>query len=125
MILVDTSIWVNHLRRRDAVLAEHLEAGEVLCHPFVIGELSLGALKRRSEVLDLLSALPFAPMVSHDDAMTFARRAVALEPDNPRVHRGLAAIVWLHILFNRGAVTVDHYLGSISTSSVTLPFVTS
>ena len=57
MILVDTSIWVNHLRRHDAVLAAHLEAGEVLCHPYVIGEIGLGLLKQRQKVIDLLVLL--------------------------------------------------------------------
>jgi len=74
VILVDTSIWVNHLRRHDAVLAAHLEAGEVLCHPYVIGEIALGLLKRRHEVLELLAALPSAVLVSHHEAMTFVEQ---------------------------------------------------
>ena len=74
MILVDTSIWVNHLRRHDAVLAAHLEAGEVLCHPYVIGEIGLGLLKQRQRVLELLAALPSATVVSHDEAMTFVEQ---------------------------------------------------
>jgi predicted nucleic acid-binding protein len=74
MILVDTSIWVNHLRRHDAVLAAHLEAGEVLCHPYVIGEIGLGLLKQRRKVIDLLVALPSATVVSHDEAMTFVEQ---------------------------------------------------
>jgi predicted nucleic acid-binding protein len=74
MILVDTSIWVNHLRRHDPVLAAHLEAGEVLCHPYVIGEIGLGLLKQRQKVLELLSALPSATVVSHDEATTFVEQ---------------------------------------------------
>jgi len=69
----------------------------------------------------LKNALTAAYNLDHDEALALARRAVALDPDNPKVHRGLAAILWLHILFNRGAVTMDHYLGSISKSNVTLP----
>ena len=69
----------------------------------------------------LKNALTAAYNLDHDEAMALARRAVALDPDNPKVHRGLAAILWLHILFKRGAVTIDHYLGSISKSNVTLP----
>jgi tetratricopeptide (TPR) repeat protein len=69
----------------------------------------------------LKSALTAAYNLEHDEALALARRAVALDPDNPKVHRGLAAILWLHILFNRGAVTIDHYMGSISKSNVTLP----
>ncbi len=71
MILVDTSIWVNHLRRHDEVLAAHLEAGEVLCHPSVIGEIGLGVLKQRREVIELMAALPSAAVVSHDEVMAF------------------------------------------------------
>ena len=69
----------------------------------------------------LKNALTAAYNLEHDEALALARRAIALDPDNPKVHRGLAAILWLHILFNRGAVTIDHYMGSISKSSVTLP----
>ena len=94
MILVDTSVWVNHLRRRDAALAAHLEAGEVLCHPYVIGEISLGSLKRRTEVLGLLASLPSAAVVSHEDAMAFADR------------RGLAGrgIGWIDVHLAASAV---------------------
>jgi hypothetical protein len=66
----------------------------------------------------LKNALTAAYNLDHDEALALARRAVALDPDNPKVHRGLAAILWLHILFNRGAVTIDHYMGSISKSNV-------
>jgi len=69
----------------------------------------------------LKNALTAAYNLEHDEALALARRAIALDPDNPKVHRGLAAILWLHILFNRGAVTIDHYMGSISKSNVTLP----
>lgn len=69
----------------------------------------------------LKSALAAAYNLDQAEALALARRAVALEPDNPKTHRGLAAILWLHILFNRGAVTMDHYMGSISKSNVTLP----
>ena len=46
----------------------------MLCHPYVIGEIGLGSLKRRSEVLDLLASLPSAAVVSHDEAMAFVER---------------------------------------------------
>ena len=74
MILVDTSVWVDHLRRRNPALAERLERGEVACHPFVIGEISLGSLRHRDEVLGLLSELPVAPVVPHEDAIALVRR---------------------------------------------------
>ena len=49
MLLVDTSVWIEHLRGREARLAPVLEAGEVFCHAFVIGELACGRLKHRCE----------------------------------------------------------------------------
>ena len=76
MILADTSVWVDHLRHGNRELIEHLEAGEVACHPFVIGELACGRLKDRREILGLLERLPAVPVASHDEAMAFveARR---------------------------------------------------
>ena len=67
------------------------------------------------------TAMKAAYNLDHDEAIGLARRAVALEPDNPRLHRNLAAIVWLNILFKRGAVTVDHYLGKMTRTDVSLP----
>jgi predicted nucleic acid-binding protein len=74
LILVDTSVWVDHLRRRNATLATRLETGEVVCHPFVLGELSLGSLKQRDQILGLLSELPIAPVVPHDDVLALVER---------------------------------------------------
>lgn len=68
-VLVDTSVWIDHLRGRHATLAARLEAGEVLTHPFVIGELACGHLTRRGEILGLLTALPAAPLATHDEAL--------------------------------------------------------
>jgi len=67
--LVDTSVWVNHLRRGDDELRALLDAGEVLCHPFIIGELACGSIAKRSEVLDLLKALPQSMIAEHDEVM--------------------------------------------------------
>jgi hypothetical protein len=69
LILVDTSVWVDHFRRGNAVLASHLNEGEVLCHPFVVGELACGNLRQHSEILSLLSALPVAAVATHDEAL--------------------------------------------------------
>lgn len=52
--------------------------------------------------------------LDHDEAMTHARRAVALGPNESQSHRALAAILWLNILFRRGAVSIDYYLGSLA-----------
>jgi hypothetical protein len=74
VILVDTSVWGEHLRRGHATLAAELGAGQVLTHPFVIGELACGNLKNRREVLDLLGRLPSAPTATHVEALAFLER---------------------------------------------------
>ena len=74
MILVDTSVWVDHLRQGDPALVEALEAGRVLMHPFVIGELACGNLARRAEVLALCVALPSAPTATDAEALGFIER---------------------------------------------------
>ena len=67
MILVDTSIWVDHLRKGNRHLGKLLLDAEVVCHPFVIGELACGNFKNRSEILALLQALPEAPTIDLDE----------------------------------------------------------
>lgn len=74
MVLADTSVWVDHLRQGDAILAALLEAGEISCHPFVAGELACGALRNRSEVLRLLLALPALPKLDDAEALAFIDR---------------------------------------------------
>ena len=70
-MLVDTSVWVDHLRNGNDALAELLLRGEVACHPMVIGELACGNLKRRNEILALLQALPSIERVSDDEILFF------------------------------------------------------
>jgi hypothetical protein len=74
MILVDTSVWVDHLRRGNARLAALLDEGEVAWHPFVLGELVLGNLRADSEVPALLSELPRVVVAEHEEAMGFIAR---------------------------------------------------
>ena len=69
MILVDTSVWVDHFRRGDQPLADLLSSGQVLMHPFVRGELALGNLKPRSEILQLLSDLPQATVAEENELL--------------------------------------------------------
>lgn len=69
-MLVDSSVWVDHLSRGNPTLASALEDGEVWCHPFVQGELACGNLKNRDEILSLLASLPAAPVASHDEALS-------------------------------------------------------
>lgn len=70
MILVDTSVWADHFRRASAGLATLLEREQVLAHPFVIGELALGRLPRRDQVLADLSHLPAAPLAGHEEVLS-------------------------------------------------------
>jgi hypothetical protein len=70
-LLVDTSVWIDHLRRGNAALAGQLVEGEVWCHPFVVGEVACGHLDDRSEILSLLSSLPQAPVAAHDEVLAF------------------------------------------------------
>jgi predicted nucleic acid-binding protein len=71
VILVDTSVWVNHLKAGDARLSRLLEAGWVLAHPWVTGELALGHLSQRTEILGLLSNLPQAKVAADAEVLAF------------------------------------------------------
>ena len=70
-MLVDTSVWIDHFRRSDPALIALLDREEAECHPFVIGELACGLLRRRSEVLLLLQSLPHLPVGTHDEVLAF------------------------------------------------------
>ena len=89
MILVDTSVWVDHLRAGDKALGALLETGMVLAHPFVIGELALGNLRQREAVLSALSDLPRASVATDGEVLHFIDR---------------------HRLFGRGIGYVDVHL---------------
>lgn len=69
MLLVDTSVWVEHLRHGLPALAARLELEEALGHPFVLGELALGRLRRRTEILELLRTLPQARVASEAEVL--------------------------------------------------------
>jgi predicted nucleic acid-binding protein len=70
VILVDTSVWIDHLRIGDPQLTALLQEAQVLAHPWVIGELALGRLSGRSEILGLLSNLPPAKLATEAEVMT-------------------------------------------------------
>ncbi len=74
MILVDTSVWVDHLRRGDPGLVALLERAAVVMHPFVVGEIACGSLKDRQSLLELLHDLPGAVIATDDEAMQFIER---------------------------------------------------
>jgi len=89
VILVDTSVWIEHLRSRNLDLVAWLESEEVLTHPFIVGEIACGELRRRGEILGLLSSLAGAPLADHDEVMT---------------------LVTTHRLFGRGIGWIDAHL---------------
>ncbi len=71
MVLVDTSVWISHLRDSNSFLEELLNKGIVLCHPFIVGELACGNIKNRNEILSLLKVLPVASIAEHDEVLKF------------------------------------------------------
>lgn len=74
MVLVDTSVWVEHFRHGTIGLDSLLNDGDVACHPFVIGELACGNLKNRAEILSLLQELPMATQADNEEVMEFIER---------------------------------------------------
>jgi predicted nucleic acid-binding protein len=100
VILVDTSIWIDHLRSGNPDLLAWLEGEEVLVHPFVVGELACGQLRQRQEILMLLARMPGAPLAAHEEVM---------------------ALLESHRLFARGLGWVDmHLLASARLSGARL-----
>lgn len=98
--LVDTSVWVQHLRKGNNELRSLLDNGDVLCHPFIIGEIACGTMKNRVEVLELLRSLPEALVADHAEVMQFLH-------DKELSGRGLG---WIDL----------HLLASASLSRATL-----
>jgi predicted nucleic acid-binding protein len=86
MILVDTSVWIDHLNASDPMLTTLLAAERVLAHPYVIGEISLGSLRNRETVVSALLDLPRAPVATPEETFYMIER---------------------HGLFNRGIGYVD------------------
>lgn len=100
MILVDTSVWIDHLRSGEPALASALEGGRVLIHPFVLGELACGNLENRAEVLKLLEDLPAAPTATDPEVLGLIERRA---------------------LMGRGIGYVDvHLLASVALSDIGL-----
>jgi predicted nucleic acid-binding protein len=113
MILVDTSIWVSHLREGDAQLKALLRDEEVLCHPFVVGELACGNIKNRTEVLTELQALPMARIVTDEEVLWFieANRLMGLGLGLIDVHLLASAL-----LSNAPLWTTDKHLRRASAN---------
>jgi len=74
VILIDTSIWIDHLRQSDAQVVTLLQSDLVLVHPFVIGELACGNLKSRADILGLLNTLPQARVALEHEVLFFIDR---------------------------------------------------
>ena len=97
MILVDTSVWIDHLRSDDLELAAKLKSGAVLSHPCVIGEIAIGDLPQRKFVLEDLNDLPSADVATDAEIMAFVEN---------------------HALFGRGLSYIDaHLLASTKLTS--------
>lgn len=71
MVLVDASVWIDHMRMPEPALLELLAQEQVLAHPFVIGELGMGTLGHRDEVLDAMRELPRMPRAYDDEVQAF------------------------------------------------------
>ena len=96
MILVDTSVWIDHLRATDSTLVNALARDDVACHPLVIQELALGSIKNRDAVLASLDRLTQSPSLDHDELLT---------------------LVSAHALWGKGLSPVDaQLLGSVLLS---------
>ncbi len=85
MVLVDTSVWVSHLREGGVGLEKLLNGGEVVCHPFIVGELACGNLRNRHEILTYLQSLPMTILAEDEEVLKFIE-------DNQLVGKGLGYI---------------------------------
>ena len=74
MVLVDTSVWVSHLRDGNVELANLLNDGRVLCHPLIVGELACGNLKDRAIILSFLQLLPMSIEAEHNEVLSFIEK---------------------------------------------------
>lgn len=112
MILVDSSVWVDHLRKGDRRLVTLLDTSQVLTHPFVVGELALGSLKNRESILSSLKGLPQAATATDEEVQQFIERNALFGLDIGYIDAHLLAAVRL----NAGSQlwTRDKRLGAIA-----------
>jgi predicted nucleic acid-binding protein len=113
MVLVDTSVWVSHLRDENAELSNLLNDGVVLCHPFIVGEIACGNLKDRSAILSFLELLPMSIEAEHDEVLSFieSRRLMGKGIGYIDVHLLISAI-----LTDAPLWTLDTKLAQVSAS---------
>ena len=119
MILVDTSIWIDHLRSGSRNLELLLNNNQVLLHPFVLGELACGNLDRRTEVLALLGNLPAAPVATEAEVLFFIEQHRLMGKGIGYIDVHLLASV---LLAKSGSLlTRDKRLGKIAAELALLP----
>jgi predicted nucleic acid-binding protein len=70
MILVDTSVWIDHLHDGNPKLESLLDEGDVVCHPFIIGELACGNVRNRTQILAFVRSLPQAGVAGQDEVIS-------------------------------------------------------
>jgi len=113
MVLVDTSVWVEHFRHGGIGLQELLYEGQVVCHPFIIGELACGNLKNRAQILAHLTALPTAHLAEHDEVMHFVEQYYLMGKGLGYVDVHLLSSA---VLTNVSLWTIDKRLDKVSAS---------
>lgn len=111
MILVDTSVWINHFHKNDVRLARLLEEDSVYTHPFIIGELACGNINNRTEILNLIQSLPKIQVANYEEILYFVEK-------NKLFGRGLGYIdvhlVASCIIANARLYTHDKKLANIA-----------
>jgi predicted nucleic acid-binding protein len=112
VILADTSVWIEHFRRGHAGLVQALDDREVLCHPFVIGELACGNFARRSLVMDLLHDLPTTRIATHDEVLAMIDRRTLMGRGIGYVDVHLLAATAL--TFGASLMTMDRRLSALA-----------
>lgn len=118
---------LRYVGRRPGTFLTHPRAGRLLRGAILLAiawaGAPAGAAAGQPETVESLRARAFALAYSHqhEEAAVLLRRATELDPESTATHRNLASVLWLQMLFRRGAVTVDHYLGSFSRARVELP----
>jgi predicted nucleic acid-binding protein len=111
MVLVDTSVWIEHLRKGSPALRDLLAEGRVLTHPFVIGELACGHLRNRDEILELVQALPQSKEAEDSEVLLFL--------EHHELHGSGLGWVDIHLLASAlvtrcGLLTLDRRLKGIA-----------
>ncbi len=106
MVLVDTSVWISHLRDGNSELENLLINAEVICHPFIVGELACGNIRNRTEILSLLHNLPIVDVIDHSEILFFIE-------NNQLMGKGLG-LIDIHLLAS--AILADSQLWTMDNN---------